>query len=58
MTHVIHFYDNAIKNGSSTLQGLSRFVSSHAGMLILVAVAILLFAPDRHDVSMAMHYGR
>jgi len=34
---------NAVKNGSSTLQGLSRFVSSHAGVLMLVAVAILLF---------------
>lgn len=34
---------NAVKNNSSTLLGLSRFVSSHAGMLMLVAVAILLF---------------
>jgi hypothetical protein len=34
---------NAIKNGPATLLGLSRFVSSQAGMLMLVAVAILLF---------------
>lgn len=34
---------NAIKNGQSTLLGLSRFVTSQAGMLMLVAVAILLF---------------
>lgn len=34
---------NAIKNASATLQSLSRFVSSQAGLLMLVAVAILLF---------------
>ncbi len=34
---------NGIKNSSSTLLGLSRFVRSQAGGLMLVAVAILLF---------------
>lgn len=33
---------NAIKNSPATLQGLSRFVSSHSGVLMLVAIAILV----------------
>ncbi|MEN0036657.1 MAG: hypothetical protein AAGC78_06300 [Cellvibrio sp.] len=33
---------NAIKNSSATLQGLLRFVSSHSGVLMLVAIAILV----------------
>lgn len=34
---------NALKHASATLHSLSRFVCSQAGLLMLVAVAILLF---------------